>query len=147
MTSDRHLNLMALMRELEAPTKAFNRSVRLAASTATDTPANSRAIDSGKQALDDIERAVRRWVTAHPEPSTLPDGFERKACVTVECAVCGYPYDEAEFTMHFPSAGEAVNHVTSDGWDELKDGRVLCMRGDEKHDELRNTIGVTETGE
>ena len=67
MTSDRHLNLMALMREIEAPTKAFNRSVRLAASTETDTPANSRAIDSGKQALDDIERAVRRWVTAHPQ--------------------------------------------------------------------------------
>ena len=76
--------------------------------------------------------------------SELPDGFTRHSCVTVACAVCGYRYDEAEFAMHFPSAADAENHVTSDGWDELKDGRVLCMRGDEEHDELRNTVGVSD---
>jgi hypothetical protein len=88
----------------------------------------------------DAEPNGRRmvWQT----PVALPEGFQRKTCVTVACAVCGYPYDEAEFTMHFPSAAEASNHVVSDGWDELKDGRVLCMRGDEKHDETRRTVGL-----
>ncbi|MFC9681320.1 hypothetical protein [Streptomyces sp. NPDC056948] len=74
----------------------------------------------------------------------LPAGFERKSCVTVACAACGYPYDEAEFTMHFPSAREAADHVVGDGWDELKDGRVLCIRTDEQHDELRRTVGVID---
>jgi len=77
-------------------------------------------------------------------PTVLPDGFERKNCVTVACAVCGYQYDKAEFVTHFPSAEEAVSHVVGDGWDELNDGRVLCMRGDEKHDELRQTVGAVD---
>lgn len=192
MTSDRHLALMALMRDIEEPAKAYQRSIRLAASTETDSPLNLQAIERGKAALDLIELAVRSWTDQHrpeavpglcnvpspdgrfmcrlephgveemhsdrPEaairpngrrtvwetPAELPSGFERKTCVTVACAACGYPYDEAEFTMHFPSAPEASNHVVSDGWDELKDGRLLCMRGDDKHEELRRTVGVID---
>lgn len=144
MTSDRHLALMALMREIEEPTRTYQRSIRLAAALSSNTPQWDTAVNKGNTALDEIETAVRRWTAEHPEPSTLPAGFERKTCVTVACTACGYPYDEAEFTMHFPSAGEAVNHVVSDGWDELKDGRVLCMRDDEQHNELRDTVGVND---
>jgi len=192
MTSDRHLALMTLMNEIEAPSRTFQNCVRRASRTETDSAPNLAAIERGNAALDDIETAVRRWVANNrPEPRpgkcgtpspdglfacamdphgpdvlhadlpledvmpdgqrmvwqtpvTLPDGFQRKTCVTVACAVCGYAYDEAEFTMHFPSGAEASNHVVSDGWDELKDGRLLCMRGDEKHDELRRTVGVAD---
>ncbi|MFJ7963178.1 hypothetical protein [Streptomyces sp. NPDC096324] len=144
MTSRRHLNLMALMREIEEPSKVYNRSVRQASAAFTDSPEWDRAVGRGNAALDEVEKAVRAWVAKHPESSTMPDGFEQKACVTVGCAVCGYRYDEAEFVMHFPSIAEASGHTVGDGWDELKDSRVLCMRGDEKHDELRASIGVVD---
>ncbi|MFG2269101.1 hypothetical protein ACGFNY_04925 [Streptomyces chartreusis] len=72
MTTDRHLALMALMREIEDPSKAYQRSVRLAAALGSDTPQWDSAVEKGKAALDDIEQAVRRWVAAHPEPIALP---------------------------------------------------------------------------
>lgn len=72
MTTDRHLALMALMNEIEAPAKAYQHCVRRAAQTLTDSPANLAAIDRGNAALDDIEQAVRRWVAAHPEPIARP---------------------------------------------------------------------------
>jgi hypothetical protein len=192
MTSDRHLALMALMREIEEPTKAYQRCARAAAALPSNSPEWDSAVERGNHALDLIERAVRSWADDNkPEPipglcntpspagkfmcrlqphgneemhsdrpakdiwpngrrpvwetpTVLPAGFESKTCVTVKCAVCGYPYDEAEFVMHFPSGRDAADHVVGDSWDELKDGRVLCMRGDEQHDELRNTVGVID---
>jgi hypothetical protein len=143
MTSNRHLNLMALMNELDGPTKAFNRSVRLAASTATDTPANSRAIDSGKQALDDIDTAVRRWVTAHPEETaeTLPEGFRRDTVTAVKCAACEYEYDEDEsYTVHFESVELATEAVRDAGWTVLSDGRVICQADDPEHQALIDAL-------
>jgi len=192
MTSDRHLALMALMREIDEPAKTYQRSVRLAAALGSDTPQWDVAVGNGNAALDLIERAVRHWAATHqPQPipgrcgvpspdgkfvcaldphgsdelhadrpredampngqrmawetpTVLPDGFERHACVTVKCAACGYPYDEAEFTHHFPSMGDALDGAVGGGWDELRDGRVLCETGDEKHDELRRTVGVVD---
>ena len=74
MTSDRHLNLMALMRDIDEPSKTYRRSVRLAASTETGNPINVDAVKRGEAALDDIERTVRDWTAKHPEPSAaLPD--------------------------------------------------------------------------
>jgi hypothetical protein len=74
----------------------------------------------------------------------LPDGFERKTGVTVACAGCGYGFDEDEFIQFFDSVEEAVNLATSAGWDELEDGRLLCGDRDEKHEELRRTVGVVD---
>jgi hypothetical protein len=144
MTSDRHLALMALMNEITAPAKTYDNCLRRAAAASSISPQYDAAVERGNAALDDIEQAVRRWVAAHPEPSTLPDGFKRHTCVTVACAACGYRYDEAEFVMHFPSEADARNGANGDAWDELADGRVLCMRGDEKHDELRRTVGLAD---
>ncbi|MEU2426962.1 hypothetical protein ABZ619_39120 [Streptomyces sp. NPDC007851] len=191
MTSDRHLSLMNLIREIEAPAATYRSCVRRAAAQPSDSTAFNQTVTLGNAALDDIERAVRLWVdTNRPQPlpgrcgipspdgrfvcaldphaeglhsdrpatdvaagdrrmtwetpTELPAGFQRHVCITVACAVCGYQYDETEFTMHFPSAAEAANQTVSDGWEELKDGRVLCMRGDEKHDELRQTVGVVD---
>lgn len=67
MTSDRHLALMNLMNEVEAPSRTYRNCVRRAASTETDSPQNLAAIERGHAALDDIEQAVRLWVAAHPD--------------------------------------------------------------------------------
>jgi hypothetical protein len=77
-------------------------------------------------------------------PTVLPDGFERHSCVTVKCAACGYGYDETEYDHHFPGLGDALDGVIGAGWDELNDGRVLCETQDEKHEELRRTVGVVD---
>lgn len=143
MTSDRHLALMDLMREIEQPSAVYRRSVRLAASTATDTPANSRAIDSGKQALDDIEQAVRRWTAEHPEhpEKPLPAGFRRDTVIAVKCAVCEYEYDEDEsYTVHFDSVKQATDAVRDAGWTALSDGRVLCQNDDPEHQALLDAL-------
>jgi hypothetical protein len=66
MTSDRVLNIMALMNELEGPTNAYRHSVRRATRTASDSPENEAAKARGTAALLDIEQAVRHWVATHP---------------------------------------------------------------------------------
>ncbi|WP_327724346.1 hypothetical protein [Streptomyces europaeiscabiei] len=82
MTSDRHLALMDLMREIGEPTKAYQRSVRLAAALGSNTPQWDSAVDKGKAALDLIEQSVRAWVAAHPEPGALSD-LERARSIAV----------------------------------------------------------------
>lgn len=82
MTSDRHLALMTLMREIEAPTKAFQRSVRLAAALGSNTQQWDSAVEKGKAALDLIEQAVRTWVAKHPEPDAATD-LERARSIAV----------------------------------------------------------------
>ena len=67
MTSDRHLALMALMREIEEPTKTYQRSVRLAAALASNSTQWDAAVEKGNAALDDIEKAVRAWTAKHPD--------------------------------------------------------------------------------
>lgn len=192
MTSDRHLALMALMTEIEEPSKAYYRSVRQAGTAFTDSPEYDRAVNRGATALDQIETAVRMWVESNrpqaipdccgvispdgrfacalephtnavlhadrPDtdlkpgerqmvwetPTVLPDGFERHTCITVKCTACGYGYDETEYDHHFPGLGDALDGAIGAGWDELKDGRVLCEAQDEKHKELRHTVGVVD---
>lgn len=192
MTSDRHLALMALMTEIEEPTKTYQRCLRAAAAALTDSPEYNSAVNRGNSALDKVERAVRLWVEANaPQPidgkcgvpspdrrfacalephtnaemhsdrprkdampngrrmvwetpTVLPEGFERHTCITVKCTACGYVHDETEYTHHAPSIGDALNEVRGAGWDELQDGRVLCETRDEKHNELRRTVGVVD---
>ncbi|WP_405673166.1 hypothetical protein [Streptomyces sp. NBC_01530] len=73
MTSDRHLALMALMRDIEEPSKTYRRSVRLAAALASTSPQWDAAVAKGNAALDDIERAVRDWAAKHPAPELLAE--------------------------------------------------------------------------
>ncbi|CAL9314116.1 hypothetical protein [Streptomyces sp. SudanB91_2054] len=70
MTSDRHLALMNLMREITAPAKTYDRCTRRAAASFSNSPQYDKAVALGNSALDDIEQAVRRWVAANPEPGT-----------------------------------------------------------------------------
>jgi hypothetical protein len=75
-------------------------------------------------------------------PAELPCGFKRTTAVTVDCAACGYHFDETEFIHAFDSVEEAVDTVVGAGWDELRDGRVVCEDHDEKHEALRSEVGV-----
>lgn len=136
MTSDRHLNLMALMRDIEEPSKTYRRSVRLAASTETDSPANLAAIERGNAALDDIERAVRAWVAAHPEPAIAPSkdtplsdyDFVELVAFASKVENEGFGYAFEEYPPHF-EAPELAPIATDfgllrrlyDAWEEALD--------------------------
>ncbi|MDX3575938.1 hypothetical protein [Streptomyces sp. FL07-04A] len=72
MTSDRHLALMALMNEITDPAKTYDRCVRRAAAALSDSPEYDKAVARGNAALDDIEQAVRHWVTKHPALTADP---------------------------------------------------------------------------
>ena len=67
MTSDRHLALMALMNEISAPTRTYDRCVRRAAAALSDSPEYNAAVERGNAALDEIGDAVRRWTTKYPD--------------------------------------------------------------------------------
>jgi hypothetical protein len=70
-TTDRHLALMALMRDIEKPSAVYRRSVRLAASLLTDSPQWDAAVAKGAAALDEIVAAVRDWTDRHPAPAAV----------------------------------------------------------------------------
>ncbi|MFI1677017.1 hypothetical protein [Streptomyces sp. NPDC020607] len=144
MASDQMLALMRLADAINKPSATYQRAVRRAAETLSDSPENLAAIKRGEVALLELEAAFRTWDAKYSALNGLPAGFKREACITVACAVCGYGYDETEYTHHFPSAGDARDEAVGAGWDELKDGRVLCEDRDEKHEELRSAVGVVD---
>lgn len=88
MTSDQHLALMALMREIEKPYAIYQRAVRKAAQTATDSPENDAVQARGNAALLVIEQAVRRWVVEHPAVEEQP--------TATACGKCKRPFDPAD---------------------------------------------------
>ncbi|MFJ8446861.1 hypothetical protein [[Kitasatospora] papulosa] len=67
-TPARVLALMSLMRDIEKPSGVYNRAVRRAAQTLTDSPENEAAQARGNAALLEIEQAVRAWVAKYPDP-------------------------------------------------------------------------------
>ncbi|MFF9271108.1 hypothetical protein [Streptomyces rochei] len=95
MTSDRHLALMALMREITAPAKTYERCVRRAAAASSTSPEHDKAVALGNSALDDIERAVRYWVAEHPE-QPAPCGRNR--------SIHGNPYPPCALPAGHPEA-------------------------------------------
>jgi hypothetical protein len=71
---------MALMREVEKPFAIYQRAVRKAAQTLTDSPENDAAQARGNAALLVIEQAVRHWVAAHPAEEICGDRFDDEVC-------------------------------------------------------------------
>jgi hypothetical protein len=143
MTTDRHLALMALMNEIEAPARTYRHCVTRAANTSSTSPQYAAAVERGNAALDDIETAVRTWIAAHPDqtPETLPEGFRRDTAIAVKCAVCEYEYDEDEsYTVHFESVKQATDSVRDAGWTVLSDGRVICHGDDPEHQALLDAL-------
>lgn len=95
MTSDRHLALMALMREIEEPVKTYQRHVRAAAKLASESPEWDSAVARGNAALDAIEQSVRRWTAKYPgQPA--PCGRNR--------SIHGNPYPPCALPAGHPEA-------------------------------------------
>jgi hypothetical protein len=92
----------------------------------------------------DIEAAQFEKWRATLDDVDLPAGFKRTTAVTVDCAACGYHFDETEFIHAFDSIAEATSTVVGAGWDELEDGRVICEEQDEAHEVLRSEVGVVD---
>lgn len=67
MVSDQILAIMALMRELERPTKVYNKALRKAWRTATDSAPYNAAVARGNDTLLEIEKIIRAWVEKHPD--------------------------------------------------------------------------------
>jgi hypothetical protein len=62
--------------------------------------------------------------------------------ITVTCALGDRDYDEPHRPHHFDNVEDAIEEVTSMGWHELNDGRVLCHEPDEDHAELGSSVGI-----
>jgi len=84
MTTERHLNLMSLMNDIEAPTKTYRSALRKAWATETDSPANNAAKAKGNAALEEIEDVVREWVANHPAASAEPHPADELARIERE---------------------------------------------------------------
>ncbi|MFE5895861.1 hypothetical protein ACFQ67_00270 [Streptomyces sp. NPDC056488] len=65
-TRDQLYALNALMRRLEDPLEIYNRCLRKAWRTLTDSPENNAAQAKGNAALLEIEQAIRQWVAEYP---------------------------------------------------------------------------------
>ena len=62
--------------------------------------------------------------------------------ITVTCALEDRTYDEPDRPHHFATVEDAIEEVTSMGWHELTDGRLLCHELDDDHAELGSRVGV-----
>lgn len=82
MTSDRILNLMALMKDIKSPSATYWRAVRRAASTFTGSTENDVAMSRGNAALLEIEQTILAWVAEHPDPDAAAD-LERARSIAV----------------------------------------------------------------
>jgi hypothetical protein len=105
MTSTRHLALMALVRDIEEPTKTYRRSVRQASAAFTDSPEWDRAVGRGNAALDTIEAAVRAWVAKNPAPFTVEELAAAQA--DVDHLNAEFP-DEPEHSIGGPRADDGL---------------------------------------
>jgi hypothetical protein len=99
----------------------------------------------------DLKERIKEAAAAHKalvvingrkHPADLPSSFRREARITVTCALEDRTYDEPDRPHHFANIEDALDEVTSMGWHELNDGRVLCHEEDEDHFELGPRIGI-----
>lgn len=78
MASDQVLALMALTNQVEPPLKIYNKALRRAWRTETDSPENKAAQERGNAALLVFEQEIRRWVAQHPDPRQPASHAERR---------------------------------------------------------------------
>jgi hypothetical protein len=64
--TERQYALTALAEAVEQPLKTYQRSLRTAWRTASDSPENDAARAQGTAALLEFDRAVREYVAKHP---------------------------------------------------------------------------------
>lgn len=61
-------------------------------------------------------------------------------CITVACDVCGYEYDQDEYTAHFSDFSEARTVLSGNGWTTTADRKVLCMAVDDQHQAFMDAL-------
>jgi hypothetical protein len=61
-------------------------------------------------------------------------------CITIRCDVCGYVYDQDEYTVHFTDVAEARKTVEQLGWLITTDRRVVCPVQDEEHQAAHDAL-------
>ncbi|WP_329616429.1 hypothetical protein OG244_28280 [Streptomyces brevispora] len=148
-TTPQVLAVMALMREIEKPSACYNRAVRRAAHTLTDSPENDAAQARGNAALLEVEQAVRAWVAEHPkpparlvlgttdqQPETEPDADLRDR-IAQAARDLGHPQWDA---AAFADAVLAVLPVPVDRAAALREAAEVAVRG-------ARACGDSETGQ
>jgi hypothetical protein len=66
------------------------------------------------------------------------------ACITVKCDICGYAYDEDEYTAHFADLAEARKALDGTGWTITFDRKVFCASGDTEHQAALDALMPSE---
>lgn len=72
--------------------------------------------------------------------------FITVTCVVAVCDLCGSQNDDDAYGHHYPHPDDAIGDLTTDygydttPWTLLADGRLICGRHDQTHDELRITV-------
>ncbi|MFJ2191566.1 hypothetical protein ACIOJE_27155 [Kitasatospora sp. NPDC087861] len=67
-------------------------------------------------------------------------------CWTAKCSVCG-DLVEDEYIPHHASAEDAAADAVAREWHELPDGRLVCDRSDDVHDDARTQARAEDTPE
>ncbi|MFE2174412.1 hypothetical protein [Kitasatospora sp. NPDC059462] len=84
--------------------------------------------------------AWRREGAARPGAGTAVPSL----CWTAKCGICG-DLVEDEFIPRHESPEAAATDAVGREWDELPDGRLVCDRADEAHDEARAQARTEDT--
>ncbi|MEU6534924.1 hypothetical protein [Streptomyces sp. NPDC047000] len=72
--------------------------------------------------------------------------FITLTCVVAICDLCRAQNTDNEYGHHYDDPGDALADLTTDygcdttPWALLDDGRLICDRRDQAHDELRITV-------
>ncbi|MES9520103.1 hypothetical protein [Streptomyces capoamus] len=71
--------------------------------------------------------------------------FTTITCVIAICDLCGQRNTDSEYGLHYDTADDALADLTTayddtPAWAVTTDGRLICNRRDQAHDELRITI-------
>ncbi|MEV0915444.1 hypothetical protein AB0I93_14385 [Streptomyces sp. NPDC049967] len=132
-TTPQVLAVMALMREIEKPSACYNRAVRRAAQTLTDSPENDAAQVRGNAALLEIEQAVRAWVSKHhnPTPARLVLGTTDQQPETADCTCITAPeVDDSGQVLHSSYCMTVIDQQPETAPDTgLRDRIAAAVRG------------------
>lgn len=117
---------------------------RIRADILIDVDLPKPEFDELKGRIEEVADKFKAAVTidGRQYPADLPSSFRRQARITVACALGDRDYEEPDRPHHFANVEDAIEEVTSMGWHELNDGRVLCHELDEDHAELGSRVGV-----
>lgn len=79
--------------------------------------------------------------------------FHTRTVVIAACDLCGNTQStEDGDVFHFDTEAQAIDHLTADptadisGWHQRPDGRLVCWRRDQVHEQARELDGIHRPG-